>query len=473
MTDIPAGEVRPIWVDGQWRAPDATEFLDLKSPSRLEPIGRVAICGAADVERAVLAAQLAVTPWARLAPPERAARLVAVGAALRSQQDAIAACLARESGQPLTEARDSVLAVARRFEAVLPSQMPTVDLEATVPQVIAVLTPHTSPLVMLAHFAVPALQAGCTLVVKPPPQAPLSTLMVAGLLAALPAGVFNVVTGDAVTGRALVSHPAVTGMAIAGSAETAATLGELATTLGKRSWIATGSLDAGVVAADADLSCVIPLIVAARFRNGGRSCAALRRLYVEQGRFDDFIMTVHGHIAELEFGDSMDPDTDVGPLVSHQAARRVEDQVGRLLRAGTGLVLGGMRFRPCGLPGYFFQPTILTRGRAQPGALREEILGPVLLVSPVPSVSEGVRQAIEEGPASRVTLFASESTSMVVAATAESPCAYGVPPSEEAVLNSLPMPGIPMPWRRSSPAPAFPYRLLTMATTVAQGDEGA
>jgi len=136
-----------------------------------------------------------------------------------------------------------------------------------------------------------------------------------------------------------------------------------------------------------------------------------------------------------------------------------------------GLVLGGMRFRPCGLPGYFFQPTILTRGRAPAEALREEILGPVLVVSPVDSVQEGLEQALAEGDASRVTLCSS-SEPLTARQRESGRCFVGSPPSDAVARSQLSVPGMAVSWAPSPRVLTFPYRLMSGNTPATRGDAG-
>jgi acyl-CoA reductase-like NAD-dependent aldehyde dehydrogenase len=163
-----------------------------------------------------------------------------------------------------------------------------------------------------------------------------------------------------------------------------------------------------VIDRSADLSLAVREIVWARFRNGGRSCLATKRVYVDRARATEFIDQAHRHIAELEFGDPLRPETDVGPLATLAAVRRLEDQVARSMKAGARLMLGGMRFRPCGLPGYFFQPTILAEAPRESRVMREEVLGPVLVVNAVSDLEEGLREAVSAWPDARVALVSSD-----------------------------------------------------------------
>jgi len=154
-----------------------------------------------------------------------------------------------------------------------------------------------------------------------------------------------------------------------------------------------GSVDAFIVCKDADLEVAVPGIAWARLLNAGQVCTSGKHIYVERSIAAEFMERIHQCVGFLDVEDPMKPATDLGPLVSLDAARRVEDQVGRALREGAKLILGGRRFRPSGLPGHFFQPTILSDVRPGSVPTREEILGPVITITPVIDAAEALRLA--------------------------------------------------------------------------------
>jgi phenylacetaldehyde dehydrogenase len=247
--------------------------------------------------------------------------------------------------------------------------------------VTAVITPYNFPVLAFAASAVPALAAGATLVCKPPPQDPLSLLELVRLCDGLPAGVINVVTGGAGAAERLVAHPHVSRVSFTGSSATACRLQALAG--GKSLDLESGSLDVFIVCKDADLERAVPAIAWSRLMNTGQTCASPRHIYVERAIAAELAERMHQYVGFLDVDDPRKPPTDLGPLISVDAAQRVEDQVGRALRAGARLILGGRRFRPSGLPGHFFQPTILANVPLGSAPTGEEILGPVITLTPV------------------------------------------------------------------------------------------
>ncbi len=393
-----------ILISGKWVASAGAESTDVKDPTRLQLIGRIATCDAIEVGQAIDAALASASDWARVPVAEKRRLLVAISGRIRVQAQSLAECLTRESGKALIESYESVLAVAERFEqpdAVSPHRARGV-LSSTVT---VVLTPHTAPLLMMAHFVVPALMRGSSVVVKPPDQCPLSTIQLVQLMEDLPRGVVNLVTGGMNTGRCLIAHPHVTTVAFAGSDGVGKALEATVTAAGKSFWGELGSIDGVMVCADSPLDQVIPTLIWSRLQNAGRSCVAAKRIYVERAVADEVMQRTHLYLADLEFGDPLLTSTDVGPLGSLAAIRRVEDQVAYSMKAGARLVVGGMRFRPAGLPGFFFQPTILADAPDSVKVMREEVLGPVFAMQTVDSVDSAMASLSAAGLGRRIGVF--------------------------------------------------------------------
>jgi acyl-CoA reductase-like NAD-dependent aldehyde dehydrogenase len=212
--------------------------------------------------------------------------------------------------------------------------------------------------------------------------------MFAELLDSLPAGLVTVLTGAGAAERALIDHPDVDPVSRAGSAQ----LGRGIAASAPRKPIASEleGVGAFIVCEDADLDVTVPAIAWNRLMNGGQACAAGKHTFVARAIIGEFVERMHQCVGFLDVDDPLKPATDLGPLISLDAAHRVEDQVGRTLREGATLILGGRRFRPSGLPGYFFQPTILTNVRPGSVPLLEKILGPVITISPVAGLAEAI-----------------------------------------------------------------------------------
>ena len=211
------------------------------------------------------------------------------------------------------------------------------------------------------------------------------------------------ITGAAATGQALVRHAGVARVAFTGSAAVGGAIA--ASVRDKQLDLELGSVDAFIVCKDADLETAVPAIAWARLLNAGQSCTSGKHIYVERSIAAEFVERMHYCVGFLDVDDPMKAATDLGPLVSLDAAHRVEDQVGRSLREGAKLILGGRRFRPSGLPGHFFQPTLLSDVRPGSVPTREEILGPVITITPVSDAAEALHFAAVSAPGCGASIY--------------------------------------------------------------------
>jgi len=387
-----------ILIDGAWVDSHESRGCDVVNPATLEPLGTVPDCGPADVARAVAAARAAQSEWRNMRTAGRAVLLNEVGARIGARESELAALLTRETGKPLCESVDCIVAAVAVFEA----WAARASHHAGSPGrqsvgVVAAIMPFNFPLLLMACTVAPAIASGQTVVCKPPHQNPLASLKLAEVFDALPAGAVNIVTGGAQTGRALVDHPDIDVVRFTGSAEVGRSIAAAAAH--KRVELELGCVDSFIVCKDADLDLSVPGIAWARLWNGGQACMTGKHIYVERSIVGEFVERMHHCVGFLDVDDPMKPATDLGPLISLEAAHRVEDQVGRALRGGATLILGGRRFRPSGLPGHFFQPTILSNVRPGSVPTREEILGPVITITPVADAAEALRLASESGSA--------------------------------------------------------------------------
>jgi acyl-CoA reductase-like NAD-dependent aldehyde dehydrogenase len=397
--------MHPIFINGGW-VPAQGPPREVKNPATLELLGTVPECGPAEVERAVAAARAAQIDWCRVPAADRQALLIEIGARIRASKPDLATLLTRESGKPLCESGDCIDAAARIFEASAESVLLFSRAIGTLAGVVAAIMPFNFPLLFTACAVAPALAAGNTLVCKPPQQNPLTNLKMAELYGSLPAGVVNLITGGAETGRALIGHPDIALVRFTGSAAVGRSIA--AATPAERIDLALGAVDAFIVCEDANLDLTVPGIAWARLMNAGQVCLQGQHIYVARSIAAEFADRMHQCVGFLDVDDPMKRPTDLGPLISLEAAHRVEDQVGRTLREGATLILGGRRFRPSGLPGHFFQPTILSN--VQPGGVptREEILGPVVTITPVSGVSQAIRWTSESRPDFRASIYTSD-----------------------------------------------------------------
>jgi betaine-aldehyde dehydrogenase len=372
---------------------------EIRNPATLEPLGSVPDCGPEHVAGAVATARAAQSAWCNVPAADRALFVGEIGARIRARAPELAVLLTRESGKPLCESIDCIDAVVAVFAACAargPSDQPPAG-------VVAAIVPFNFPLLMMAAAIAPAIAAGNALVCKPPRQNLLTSIMLAEAFGALPAGIVNIVTGGPDTGRALVDHPDVGLVAFTGSAAVGQRIAAAAPP--KRITLELGGVDGFIVCEDADLDVAVPGIAWSRLMNGGQVCTLGKHIYVARSIIAEFVERMHYCVGFLDVDDPMKPATDLGPLISLEAAHRVEDQVGRALREGATLILGGRRFRPSGLPGHFFQPTILTNVRPGSVPTREEIQGPVITITPVADLAAAVGLASESGSSVGASIY--------------------------------------------------------------------
>jgi len=406
--------MHPIFIDGAWVEPLEGPTRAVTNPATLEPIDTVAECGPLDVARAIDAAHAAQPGWQNVPAAGRAALLGEVGGRIHDYGRDLATLLTRETGKPLCESIDCIDAVVALFKACAAGASLSVGSPHRQPgTVVAAIAPFNFPMLFMVSAIAPAMAAGDTVVCKPPPENPLSSLMLARACGALPPGVLNVITGGAETGQALIEHADIGRVAFTGSAAVGRKIAAAAQ--GKPIDLEPGSVDAFIVCKDADLELAVPGIAWARLLNAGQVCTSGKHIYVERSIAAEFVERIHQCVGFLDVDDPMKPATDLGPLVSLDAARRVEDQVGRSLREGAKLILGGRRFRPSGLPGHFFQPTILSDVRAGSVPTREEILGPVITITPVIDAAEALRLARGSAPGCGASIYTRDPQAAVMA----------------------------------------------------------
>ena len=395
-----------ILINGAWIDALSETKREITNPATLKPLGTVPDCGGADIDRAVAAAKAAQHAWWKVPGVEKAKLLREIGARIRAREHALASLMTQETGKPLCESVDCIDWVAACFEyygevarSSYGNSVPPVaphQLNFTIKEpfgVVAAIVPFNFPLLLMAWKVAPAIAAGNTVVCKPPHQNPLSSLMLAEVYELLPPGVVNLVTGAAETGTALVEHPHVDLIAFTGSTAAGRKIAAAAGAQLKKVNLELGSIDPFIVFKDADLDVAVPGVAWARLLNAGQVCTSSKRIYVEAPIAAEFAARMQAYVAKLVVGDPMSPDTDIGPLISLEAVRRVEDQVARALKDGATLKLGGGRYHPPGLPGHFFQPTLLSDVRHGSVATREEIFGPVLAITAVADAEEAIRFA--------------------------------------------------------------------------------
>ncbi|MBC7767163.1 MAG: NAD-dependent succinate-semialdehyde dehydrogenase [Phycisphaerales bacterium] len=378
------------YIDGKWRAGD--KRFQVYNPANQEVIAHVPDLGAAETEEAILAAHRAFPAWAGKAAKERAQILRAWFDLMIADLDRLGRLISLEGGKPVAEAKGEAAYGAafvewfgeeakRAYGRVIPSTTPT-RRYATIKQpvgVAAAITPWNFPMAMITRKAAPALAAGCTFVVKPPSQTPLTALALAelGEKAGIPPGVFNVVTtSDAgAVGRVMCESPLVRKFSFTGSTEIGKKLGALCV----GSTVKKISLELGgnaplIVFADADLDLAVRGTIQSKFRNAGQTCVCANRILVEDAIYDAFSKKLTEAVAKLKVGPGDADGVEIGPLIDGKAIEKVERMVAEALAAGATALTGGKK-HPAGAQ--FYTPTVLADVTRDMRVNTEEIFGPV------------------------------------------------------------------------------------------------
>ena len=398
-----------LLIGGEWVAAADGATFETLDPSTGQPITQVAQAAAHDVDAAVAAAREAFTPgspWRRLSAAERGARLWKLADLIDEHGDELAQIESLDNGKPVKLARKvdvrSAAAELRYFAGwttkiegdVIPIAAPDV-LSYTRPEPVGVcgqIIPWNFPLLMAAWKIAPALAAGCTVVLKPAEQTPLTALRLGELAleAGIPAGVLNIVTGDGSTGAALVDHPDVDKIAFTGSTSVGREIGAKAGRALKRVTLELGGKSPNIILPDADLDAAIAGAFSGIYYNSGQSCNAASRLLVPEPLFEQVVDALAAKAKATIPGPGLDPKTFVGPLVSAEQHDRVSGYIATG-RNEADLVAGGAT--DLGDGGYFIEPTLFTTSDDDATIVREEIFGPVLVAQPYDSLEEVAQRA--------------------------------------------------------------------------------
>jgi acyl-CoA reductase-like NAD-dependent aldehyde dehydrogenase len=376
---------------------DTLQILEPATEGVLETVPRA---GVEEVDAAVERARAAFPAWAAVAPRDRARLLLRVAALVEDRLEELAILEARNAGKPIGDARGEIAMVAETFryyagavERNLGDTIPVAGgIAMTFPEplgVVGLITPWNFPLAIASWKLAPALAAGNTVVLKPAELTPLTALRFERLAleAGIPEGVVNVVVGPGRTcGTRLVEHPDVAKIAFTGSTEVGASIAAGAAATIKRVTLELGGKSANVVFADADLDRAAAAAPAAMFGNAGQDCCARSRILVEQPAMDRFMDALEEAVDALKVGDPLDPETQMGPLIS--AGQR--ESVASFVPDGAPVAIRGSA--PDG-PGFWFAPTVLCPVKPTDRAATEEIFGPVATVTPFRDEAEAIRLA--------------------------------------------------------------------------------
>ncbi|WP_165672192.1 NAD-dependent succinate-semialdehyde dehydrogenase [Metapseudomonas otitidis] len=376
------------YIDGRWLE-DGSRY-PVRNPADGTLIAEVAKAGVAETDQAIAAAQRALPAWRGLTAKARSQPLRRWSELMLAHQRELAELLSREQGKPLAEAMGEVVYAAsflewfaeearRVYGDVIPSHRADARIVVTKAPigVVAAITPWNFPLAMVTRKVGPALAAGCTLILKPSEETPLSAFALAVLAeeAGIPAGVFNIVSGDApAIGSALQASPVVRKLSFTGSTATGKLLMRQAADTLKKVSLELGGNAPFIVFDDADLDAAIRGAMASKFRNTGQTCVCVNRFYIQEGVYEVFTAKLADAVRALRVGAALEGESDQGPLINTAALAKVEQHLGDALEKGARLLCGGRRHA---LGGTFFEPTVLAEATPQMLIAREETFGPV------------------------------------------------------------------------------------------------
>src|SRR5438445_1232296 len=405
-----------LHINGESTEPASGEVRELREPATGEVLARAAIAGEADVDRAVEAARAALGgDWGKTPPNERSRLLHALADAIQANRKELAELEARNVGKAISSVKaelaqavenfrfyaSAIASIAGRSNPIGGSLL-FYSLKEPV-GVVGQIVPWNYPRMMATWKLAPALAAGCTVVLKPDPATPLTTVRIAELAAEVgfPEGVINIVPGDGpTTGAHLVRHSGVDKVAFTGSTQRGAEIMRLCAETVKRVSLELGGKSPNIVFADADLADAIPSSVWSIYYSAGQSCEARSRVLVEQSAYDDFVSTFAAHAQSIKVGDPLDPETQMGSLISTTHRDKVHGFVEAGKGEGAEVVAGGTIGDG---KGAFYPPTVLAKVDNRMVVAQEEIFGPVATVIPF----EDEKDAIQIANDSKYGLFAS------------------------------------------------------------------
>jgi aldehyde dehydrogenase (NAD+) len=407
------GRPKRLLIGGEWVDAASGRTFPSVNPSTGKEIADVAEGGPEDVQRAVAAARRAFEgPWRTLRPTRRQNLILALADAIAADHEQLRLLEAVDMGLPAGKApgagAEHAVQVLRHFAGfvtkphgdTLPNSMPFPVLTYTLREpvgVVASIIPWNSPISNALWKIAPVLASGCTMVLKPAEEASLVALRIGEIAAevGLPDGVLNVVTGFGETvGAALTANPGVDKVAFTGSTAVGREIVRAAAGNLKRVTLELGGKSPDIVFADADLAKAVPGAAMGVFANSGQACCAGTRIFVERPVYDDFLAAAVDFAGSLRVGDSLDPATRIGPVVSAQQLARVTGYLDVGRDEGADVAAGGRRLEDGDLAaGYFVAPTIFTGVRDDMRIAREEIFGPVACVLPFDTVDEVVARA--------------------------------------------------------------------------------
>ncbi|MEU8036172.1 aldehyde dehydrogenase [Streptosporangium sp. NPDC049078] len=397
-----------LFIGGDWVAPAGTGVIDVVSPHTEEVVGRVPDGTPADMDRAVAAARQAFDhgPWPRMTMAERAAVVGRLAEIYAARQGEIAELITLEMGSPITFSQlaqapqplgmlQYYAELGKTFpvEEERPGTFGSVTVRREPVGVVAAVVPWNVPQFVIMIKLAPALVAGCTVVVKPAPETPLDSYLLAEMIkeAGIPDGVVNIVAAGRETSEYLISHPGVDKVAFTGSTAAGRRIAAICGEQLKRCTLELGGKSAAIILDDCDLPSAMGFLSIASLMNNGQACVAQTRILASRNRYDEVVDAVAAMVRGMPVGDPADPATGIGPMVAKRQQERVENYIRIGIDEGAKPVVGGLE-RPYDR-GWYVAPTVFAGATNEMRIAREEIFGPVLAVIPYEDEKDAVRIA--------------------------------------------------------------------------------
>ncbi|MFD2212035.1 NAD-dependent succinate-semialdehyde dehydrogenase [Virgibacillus halophilus] len=400
-----------LFINGEWHQVDQKQTESVVNPATLEHITKVSYGGKSETEQAIAAASAAFSDWSKKTGRERSRYLYRAHELMLKDVDRLGEILTMEQGKPLQEAKGEIKSAAsfllwyaeeasRGYGEWLPSSTNSKRM-LVIGQpigVVGAITPWNFPSSMITRKVAPALAAGCTVVLKPSPETPLSAIAIMEIFekAGLPGGVVNMVTGDAkAIGQAMLNSKAVKMITFTGSTATGKYLMSEGAKQMKKVSLELGGHAPIIVFDDADLEKAATLSLASKFRNNGQTCICANRLYVHEKVAEAFTALLKEKVEQLQIGNGVKEGVDLGPLINEQAVKKVKAQYDDALSKGAQIVCGGSDLNaiPNGLAGFYFQPTVLSEVTDDMAIMTEETFGPLFPIQLFSDDDEAIAKA--------------------------------------------------------------------------------
>jgi len=397
------------FINGNWVKSSSGKTFPINNPASNEIIAQVSNLDASDADKAIAAANAAFPKWRDITGKERAGLMRKWFDLILQNKDDLAILMTLEQGKPLTESAGEIVygasfiewfaEEAKRVSGTIPTTIWGDKRFMVLKQAVGVcvaITPWNFPNAMITRKIAPAMAAGCTIVIKPAEQTPLSALALAELAirAGIPAGVINIVTADAdqsvAIGKTLCASPIVRHLSFTGSTEVGRILMSQCAPTVKKLGLELGGHAPFIVFEDADIDAAVAGAIASKYRNSGQTCVCANRIYVHKKVHDVFVEKFSKAVQAIKVGNGMDAGVSQGPLIDHAALEKVERHIADALSKGAKLVTGG---KPSPLGGTFYEPTVLANVTSNMLITYEETFGPVAPIIPFESDDEVIALA--------------------------------------------------------------------------------